>query len=214
MRKISIATVALLLGLTSVEAQQRRLVSGDVDVLPCAADVKSFTDEMQIKPAELPVGTILMSILDVKHFPCTVSGSWILASGKTLRTGQKLERLFRSNLDVYAAMVDVPGNRMHAPNLQGVFPRGMDYSNDKERGNPEPTKLGEYQADSIKAHTHKVSKTYPNKPNAPDQDADRRTLASKGWDNHYPDAVTEPQADGNVETRPRSVSVNYYIRVD
>lgn len=203
-----IAAVTLLRS-EAVFAQQGNLSDQMVEPLACSA---AQAAGIGAKPAELPIGTILTSILDVQHFPCTVAGTWIVANGRVLLPDQRLESIIRMNLGVYAALVDVTKNKIHAPNLQGVFLRGRDYTNDKDgKGNPDTVRLGEYQPDGLKAHTHVLAKTYPNLPHAPDRDADRRTLGSVGWGG-YPDAVSLPE--GGRETRPRNVTVNFYIRVD
>lgn len=162
----------------------------------------------------LPVGSIVASFLteeDFKHEMKTIAHEqvWALAGGQTIPSG-RFQELIRNN-QVYSALN--PGNVATAPDLRGAFLRGLNGSRPNDnRGDPDGhnRQLGSYQQDAFASHDHAICPTYPNKPNAPDQDAGRRTLGSIGWDG-YPESRT--QTKGEAETRPRNFAVNYFVRL-
>jgi hypothetical protein len=78
------------------------------------------------------------------------------------------------------------------------------YNNGRNDGNqnPDESKLGDYQLDDFKSHTH----TYSDSGGS----SRFRYNASGGWEG-TPNQLTG--ATGGKETRPKNVTVNYFIKV-
>jgi len=100
----------------------------------------------QLTKKELPVGTVVASLLDSKEFPSEVgdpatydvkASKWTLADGKSV-SGTRWAEL----------RGDAP-----VPNLCGMFLRGK--SNGKRSG-VEEIELGKEQSDSVDQHQHNV----------------------------------------------------------
>lgn len=193
-----------------ITAAQTPARAQDVEILDCSSAVKSDPDfaASRLAPAELPIGTILTSILDKKHFPCTVGGTWALAAGGKVATRTKFAILVRQNLTVYAPLVR--GNDIYVPDLRGVFLRGKNYDRALNEGNVDgDLALGSQQGDDIGQHRHPYIRGY----------ADAGVMGSAGDGNWHGTAggiTAGVESDGfkRAETRPRNVTVNFYIRID
>ncbi|NAY93506.1 hypothetical protein GTQ34_16485 [Muricauda sp. JGD-17] len=137
------------------------------------------------------IGEIVASMMTKAQFYDEYGDGWMLADGSP-------------------APLDSP-YRLHIgdsiPDLRGVFLRGKNHGQDSIKGNPEKKDLGEFQEDAIKRHTHqtKVLRDVPKNSLTPNVSA-------------YPyrahkDEKTGENEDGAEETRPKNVTVNYFIRV-
>jgi hypothetical protein len=181
----------------------------DVQALTCSSAVRAnpaFSGD-RLPPANLPVGTILTSILDKEHFPCTVAGKWVLADGTRVPDGDRLALLVRFNLVVYAPLVR--GNEIHAPDLRGMFLRGKNYERPPADGNAEgDLALGARQSDDVGPHKHGYRVGYANAGGGG---------SGAQWHSAAGETTGDPTPAGTLrrlETRPRSVTVNYFVRVD
>jgi hypothetical protein len=154
----------------------------------------------------LPIGSIISSILDPHDFQQMRphGETWVLANGAQLPAGP-LQKLIQNNA-YYEAMN--PGNVAHSPNLQGVFLRGKNNDRADGRGNAAgDLKVGTYQADDVGPHTHGYRVGYENSTS---------DSKGKGWNDKTGEHTKDPDPDGDhkrEETRPRSVTVNFYLRV-
>lgn len=165
---------------------------------------------VRIPQLAVPIGAIFSSILTPDFFAKSVDGEWMLADGGQAPDKSLYAQIVRSApVGTYSEEI-LRNGHVYAPDLRGMFLRGHNARRGDSRGNPEAMLLGQYQADNFREHSHALSPTYPNLPNAPDLDADRRTLGSIGWPG-YSDATSRPA--GGSETRPRNVTVNFFIRV-
>ncbi len=152
-----------------------------------------------------PIGTIVTSMLNAATFAQEVgdSGSfdvtsdhWIPADGRTV-TGSD-----------YAVLVS--GN---VPDLRGMFVRGLNTFENvigiREDGNEDPDgdlrSAGEYQSDEFKDHNHGFTHRWAD---TVDQ-GNMATYKSGTNDNHS--AIT---LSGGTETRPKNISVYYYIKIN
>lgn len=173
----------------------------------------------QLKPApsgELPVGTILQSILPPDAFlRVKPAGVWVLAKGSPLddqnsplAVFMKLNRNSYYDLGLFNEKDEV---RM--PDLGGMFLRGIDVKND-DIGDVPMRKIGSYQKEEVGPHTHWAAHTFPTSINAPDLDAGNTALTLKDWRPIYPNAPEAiTHANDGSETRPENIAVYVYIRV-
>ena len=183
------------------------------------AENKSLKEELEqvklIAPLnKVQIGTIIASILDyqafldINHqnqtsFDITKS-TWAYCDGR-IATGS-----------VYGA------KKTNLPDLRGVFIRGInDMGLDgvppakNDQLNPEQKTAGEYQSDAFKSHEHGIiwtvrnpecingnwNNVYPGLPNTYNHIADNSSSKGAG-------------ATGGNETRPKNVTVYYYIRIN
>jgi hypothetical protein len=154
-----------------------------------------------------PIGTIIASILDynsfmkVNNFEVTGDMStdmWVPCDGRELRVGK------------YA---NVSGGKV--PDLRGVFLRGINdfgvnfptvRSVAPIQRNPENKRAGEFQNDEFKKHSHKLQKG--------GKGLNLNTnFASPGNENIDP-SYTTTNDPGGPETRPKNVTVYYYIKIN
>lgn len=142
---------------------------------------------------DAPVGTIVASMLEEAQFQAQpgISRNWVLAKGQPA-TGSK-----------YAAVT----GKTQLPDLRGVFLRSSNSdlaaADQQQRGNPENKKLGEFQADDFKTHTHETPRPGGNDGN--------RAGRQDAW---YGGGSSSTGAAGGTETRPRNITVNYFIKIN
>lgn len=166
-------------------------------------------------PPEIPrnVGEIVASILSEQQFyQLNSPNEWVLADGRTI-----------DNNSAYARIA----NRNVVPDLRGVFLRGKNYDRDILTGNSSgDLDLGTYEGDAFEDHVHIYQR--PAYPEGRTQRPVNNARAQyEGWDvGDGPKVLAGPDAtgdavnldrspDGNAEeTRPRSVTVNYFIRIN
>ena len=145
------------------------------------------------------VGDIVASMLTPSEFTAIRGPDWVLADGGSYSSSR------------YA---QITGNTT-VPDLRGVFLRGENGSRADSKGNPDgDTAPGTYQADQFKQHHHNVS-----------PGASGVVVAGGTPGAIFPappgtsgTAVIDPHGltgdAGGAETRPRNVTVNYYIKIN
>lgn len=149
------------------------------------------------KTMALPVGTIRKSNLDTFNFGQTYGGNWVLANGQDV-TGSKFETLTGQST---------------VPDMRGLYLRGFDNG----KGTDDPGHLiGTFQDDEIKAHNH----TFKSGNN---QWAGVHTFGNQTYGT-YTDYMERPEKtdDGAImnngllldESRPKSLMVNYFIKIN
>ena len=91
------------------------------------------------------------------------------------------------------------------PDLRGKFLRMNNNGASGEKFEPkgDSRKIGSYQGDELKAHSHKYR--HMNKHT-------RRPQSGRGSVDQFGNDTTEPT--GGVETRPKNISINYYIKIN
>lgn len=158
-----------------------------------------------------PVGTVVPSLLTESQFQSELGTHWVLADGRNV-TGTRFASLFGSNT---------------LPDMRGVFLRGKDNGagKDSERA------LGNYQTDAFQGHQHGQMFGSNAGHNIPEN-----TTASTGGtyqssvgnasgyfsgnfngyqvitSNIYAGSNGTPRTDN--ETRPKNVTVNYFIKIN
>ena len=151
----------------------------------------------------LPVGSIVASVLTPQDFKKFVGSSeiWELADGTKLG-GNALAKIVAVGGE-YATLN--PNNIPTKPNLMGVFLRGRDYAEGPNLRNPDgKVNVGTYQGDQVIAHSH-------GHPRPGGDDGSREGGGRDGWYSH---SANQTENFGGPETRPRNVTVNFYIRVN
>lgn len=160
----------------------------------------------------LPVGSIVASILSLEDFNSLMprGEKWVLADGDA--ASGKLQDLIENKPFYRALNID---NKARVPDLRGMFLRGH---NSGRRGNespredghqnPQATDMGGIQLDDVGPHVHNYGRGF---------DDAGRVDRGDGWYGKASGTTEPPNGDGDhprAETRPRNVTVNYFIRVN
>lgn len=162
-------------------------------------------DSAIIAATDLPLGTIIVSMLPYEEFSNLngfdskfdqESSIWAPCDGRVIE---------RSKL----------GSISRTPDMRGLFLRGANSMYNENIGagplssdhlNPDETELGGYQSDAIIRHNHKYvagTKEYTTK--LTDND---RYLINPG------EKETSNNENGQKETRPKNITVNYFIKIN
>jgi len=164
------------------------------------------------------IGTIISSVLhyddflEVNGYVRTTDTSkvkWVPCDGRSV-AGSK-----------YALSAHCSANGKSAPDLRGVFLRGINdydvpgYSPHPKHNqlNPEDKKANEFQDDAIEKHTH-VLNLYRHGyawGNAPDGVS---TNEYKQHDNSLKKMSTFENENAASETRPKNVTVYFYLKIN
>jgi hypothetical protein len=137
------------------------------------------------------IGDVVTSMLDKDAFTQLNGNGWALADGTDVPTGTKYHKYLKDR--------NLPTK---LPDLRGMFLRGANNGRNDGKQNPENIGLGEPQADAIKPHKHKKG-------------AD--ATSPGGSEHHYWGGNISGEyeySELNGETRPRNVTVNYFIRIN
>jgi len=164
------------------------------------------------------LGTVTASILDYDHLSTLNSdpkvidpktSKWIPADGRSM-VGSQLSKLIGVS---------------KAPDLRGRFLRGLNtFYNDgqpnlniatADQDDPSSNrKAGEYQSDMLKTHTHSFSHVIqvgPNEPHNINGGFRHGAGGSEGYNNYN---NTGENSNGGSETRPKNITVYYYIKIN
>jgi hypothetical protein len=132
------------------------------------------------------IGDIKHSFLDETQFQAEHDDTWILCDGQTDITG--------SDLHAVTGWTSTPDTR-------GQFLRGLDTS-----GTVDPDGagrvLGDTQAESVGQHTHDIAISTS------------ATGANGGGNRVVPGGTTTTELNTGVETRPKNIVCNMYIKVN
>lgn len=143
------------------------------------------------------VGDVVASMLTVEQFQALRGTGWVLADGGSYAGSRYAEITGRSSV----------------PDLRGVFLRGKDHGRNAEdgRGNPGGDfALGDYQPDEVGSHGHEVEIA-----DSTDIGEQEVPVISEGTTSEEADPHNlRTTEDGGSETRPRNVTVNYFIRIN
>ena len=168
------------------------------------------------KIANLPVGTIIPSMLDSRLFAVAVgddpnhfnpgNSNWVLADGKENITKSRYGQL---------------SGRTTPPDLRGMFLRGINYGRNDGREDPNDREPGSYQKDALQEHDHKTTATgYQYKVRDEDShykwgSADLGYVGDGDADIVPADvtSVRDPRKS-DEETRPKNVAVYFYIKIN
>ncbi|WP_291146618.1 hypothetical protein [Flavobacterium sp. UBA7680] len=165
-------------------------------------DIGTINVIYRVKPKlpDAPIGTIISTTVTYDQFLNinqirNLSSSeqiWLPCDGRTVPNGNFITK---------------------TPDLRGVFLRGANVMDINEglhtnpvmsnQSNPDNTKVGDFQDDIFKSHTHGYQAS------ATRQVSGRGSVSDFAWD---PASYTT-SATGGSETRPRNITVIYLIRV-
>jgi hypothetical protein len=162
---------------------------------------------------DLPVGTIICSYLNFDQFSAVTDNNvkspgntyiskyskWAPADGRAVPNSQ-FALITSQNL---------------LPDLRGVFIRGLNQFDanspvptDNQKNDPVANRIvGSYQADELKEHKHQFTTNSDANGNGPAPDVPL-TFARQGKEKRETDNT------GASETRPKNVSLYYYIRIN
>lgn len=185
--------VAVLTGLISFA-----VIRGDksVDVWGIKIDPKGVSQSASTPEARgttFPVGSVIASYLAPPRMKERYGEQWALADGREVSTK--------------TAFYEITG-KTQLPDLRGMFIRGLnaDRKDDNRDLDGDNRKVGDYQADELRAHYHD-------------------NLAAGIWGRSFKGEDGSPKTahelkggktgtTGGKETRPRNVALYFYIRVD
>lgn len=156
----------------------------------------------------LPIGTIIPSMLDQESFAETVAdfsgfdpekNKWVLADGTNDLTNSKYYKL--------------TGNK-HTPDLRGMFLRGVNEGRSDGEQDPDERRVGVYQKDALQEHSH-VTTAYKEKwYEDNDKDLGYATKGNANVVTASVDDVTGKEVNVADETRPKNVAVYFYIKIN
>jgi hypothetical protein len=143
--------------------------------------------------AVMPIGSYCDTDLTEAQFQDLAGDGWELADGGDCTGSQ------------YAILT---GNTTK-PNAMGIFRRGKNNGRSTGTGNAAGERaLGEYEADTIKSHTHPVTASYLPETGGPIVHDDGSEFANSAVSN------TGANAGAPAETRPRNITCNVMFRIN
>ncbi len=165
-----------------------------------ASSLKANLDglQAQITAQAMPVGSIVPSLLMEAQFQAVAGNGWVLADGRSVAG---------------SAYAVTTGNN-NIPDLRGMFLRGRNSGGStagvRGDGNENPDgvlALGTTQGDMFASHSHGYIHPWSGgamlDPSTPGQQTGGKRDVS-----HSSDAA------GGNETRPKNVTVNYFLRIN
>ena len=153
------------------------------------------------------VGDIITSALTEAQFQAQRNGTWVLMDGRSV-VGSRYQAL--------TSQANIPDGR-------GLFLRGKNNGRVDGLQNPAgEVAIGTYQADDNKAHTHTTSgggggsaTTYvdQNVVGGANQLVGTNNTAPAG-SYTFPGGAVTVNSSGGVDSRPRNITVNYFIKIN
>lgn len=176
-----------------------------LNITPLTLEVNYFANSNT-----LPIGTIIASVLDYPKF--------LQANGFDQNSISDMSKVVWIPCDGRNLNASKYANYGIVPDLRGVFLRGINTYSDNYAGvanveisrkNPEDKKAGEFQNDQIISHSHLAGQA--NVQLQPGNAWRQSTIVDGG----LPDAIKAKTSDfGGSETRPKNVTVYYYIKIN
>lgn len=203
-------TVGQMLNTFSILVTAKRDPEKDL-VLSLVTNRGNFTSKSAAEGSfssskELPIGTIVSSILNFEQFSFATKNNE--KSSGSIWTSSKSKWAPCDGRPLANSKFSKLSSKNNAPDLRGVFLRGLNQFDvmetsipDPNKINPENKKVGDYQEDVFKSHHHDLPGGGNTKP---------------GWSlenvgRHDPNSTTDV---GGAETRPKNVSIFYYIKIN
>lgn len=147
------------------------------------------------------VGEVVTSMLDVETFLRIHNKEgqlWVLAAGQEVQPGTSYRKYLDDNF---------PQRNGRCPDLRGLFLRGKNHDRDSETGNPEgDLEIGYLQMDMFKEHKHTETRHDENP-------LDGQAIRGGHKLGNNLEEIDSGNT-GGIETRPRNVTVNYFIRIN
>lgn len=179
---------------------------------------KSSADGAFSTSKEIPLGTIICSYLNFEQFSLASKSNEKSPGG--IWTSQKSKWAPCDGRPLPNSKFSVIASQPNAPDFRGVFIRGLNSFDpgytidpkDKSQLNPNPTSLAVYQPDEFKSHNHDVTGNtltfaHPEYPGMGMQSDNKQQFT-------FPKPNISIGNRGGDETRPKNVSVYYYIKIN
>lgn len=152
-----------------------------------------------------PVGAVIQSVMNEDDFQAQMGAEWVLMDGRPVSKSDEISPYLDGT-------TDASGNIL-LPNAQGKFLRMMDYRDAAQRavnGDPEDNRiLGGYQRDTFKEHTHLQRTNRLASANAQGAFA----YAGAPGKNAFENVSNMLQNTGDLETRPKNIAMNFFIKI-
>lgn len=166
-------------------------------LLGCSTVIKSNRGVASSQDRELyQVGEVKISLLDVDEFRDKYGDVWVLMDGRDVSGTEFMMLTSMSNLP------DARGKFLRMANNGALCRQGENNC----QFDPENSPLGSYQKDELRSHKHSLAPYFS-----------KGTVAYSGNITpmtNYPGTVEETNNTGGAETRPKNITVNYFIKIN
>ncbi|QNR83025.1 tail fiber protein [Pedobacter riviphilus] len=173
---------------------------------------------------EFPIGTIITSYLNYEQFN-TVTKNHDKSPGGIF-TSNKSKWAPCDGRPVPNSKFQILTSQINVPDLRGMFVRGLNIFDPyqpvpavtKEKSDPDTRVVGGYQSDSFQGHKHLdkdnvgVLISEKQAPNTPRQRYTVEGTAAVNTEGRIPAGYGDPRI--STETRPKNISVYYYIKIN
>jgi len=147
------------------------------------------------------IGEIVASLMTEEVFIATHGNDWVLANGSPAPSGSE----YKKYIDKY-----LPHLKSKLPDLRGVFLRGKNHNRPNGGNEDGDLSLGTYQVDELKSHNH----PFKDKHAHDDKWAYEKNTGKNHFDADLTTSNSKTSDFGGKETRPRNVTVNYFIKIN
>lgn len=172
---------------------------------------------------EFPIGTIITSVLNFEQFSFTSKNNEKSPGG--LWTSGKSKWAPCDGRPLPSSKFSKISSQTNAPDYRGIFLRGLNsfdptytiLPSNPAQLNPDNTAAGIYQADGIKEHSHNVSgNTFTFVSQHPSDRAEGGSDRPLSFPNQTQTVTVRRDGEGlnPNETRPKSISVYYYVKIN
>ena len=142
-----------------------------------------------------PVGSVIHSMLTEAQFQAEHGSDWVLADGRSV-VGSKYETIT---------------GEANIPDMRGQFLRGK--NNGRNDGNEDPAgerAVGAYQADKVKSHRHRTVSSYAGTYGGYSISGTRGVFAVNATNG----TADYTAIDGDGESAPKNITINYFIKIN
>jgi len=151
-----------------------------------------------------PIGSVVSSLLTESQFQSVTTTGWVLADGRGV-SGSAYHLLTGSS---------------SIPDLRGIYLRGKNNGRSESTGNYAGEKsLGEFEFDKISDHSHGANRTFLHHTGGNGGDVEVEGGSELLRQNGNSGSIDAMSGAGNstiktLEVAPRSVTVNFFIRIN
>lgn len=162
-----------------------------LDISTLETQLETFTD--------LPIGTVISSMMTPTDFTSTMGDDWVLADGRS------------STMEYYTAF-----NQLNIPDMRGQFLRGMNEGRSDGNEDPDDRTVGSLQDDAFQGHKHASGHWADGTPLQFQASSYPLFSARNPYDNETGIPINDG-ANGDPrtaqETRPSNIAIYWYIKV-
>lgn len=187
---------------TKITAEETHFLSAPTEIFSnrLGAVINFIVDNV----VPYPVGSVVSSLLSEAQFQAILGAGWILSDGRDV-TGSSFQTLV---------------GLFTAPDLRGVYLRTKDYAAGRSPSIGDPA-VGTFQPTNLQPHTHGSSVVGLENTHGAEWKPPDRNDGSPGFEIFPPffDAIPTfmtvvIHSAGDSETRPKSMIVNYFLRIN